>query len=133
MWRAIKDKKYSEEFRQIIVPLLKEKFKNYISEYNSIIQNKITDKIDESLKFVKSKTDINNYDFKRFETDTRLELSEIQTALTVSDFWTAQNEQWIKNHRIPIILKSRGISGHHQEQYNTGATTNSIVVPNCAK
>ncbi len=56
---------------------LKEKFKNYISEYNSIIQNKITDKIDESLKFVKSKTDINNYDFKRFETDIKRELSEI--------------------------------------------------------
>jgi hypothetical protein len=59
------------------VQFLKEKFKNYISEYNSIIQNKITDKIDESLKFVKSKTDINNYDFKRFETDIKRELSEI--------------------------------------------------------
>ncbi len=69
--------KYSEEFKQIIVPFLKEKFKNYISEYNSIIQNKIIDKIDESLKFVKSQTDINNYDFKRFETDIKRELSEI--------------------------------------------------------
>lgn len=59
------------------MPFLKEKFKNYISEYNSIIQNKITDKIDESLKFVKSQTDINNYDFKRFETDIKRELSEI--------------------------------------------------------
>ena len=59
------------------MPFLKEKFKKYISEYNSIFQNKITDKIDESLKFVKSQTDINNYDFKRFETDIKGELSEI--------------------------------------------------------
>ena len=68
---------YSEEFKQIIVPFLKEKFNTYISEYNSIVQNKIADKIDESLKFVKSQTDINSYDFKRFETDVRRELSEI--------------------------------------------------------
>jgi hypothetical protein len=68
---------YSKQFKQIILPILKEKFKIYINEYNDIIRNKITDKIEESLKFVKAEAKLNNDEFNRFETDVRNELTEI--------------------------------------------------------
>ena len=68
---------YSEQFKQIIAPILTEKFNGYIEEYNIIIKTKIADKIDESLKFVKKSANLNIDDFRRFETDVRNELSEI--------------------------------------------------------
>lgn len=68
---------YSEDFKKIILPILKEKFKEYIEEYNTIIKKIIADKIDDSLKFVKSSTNLNFDEFKRFETDVKNELSEI--------------------------------------------------------
>lgn len=68
---------HSQEFKQIIVPFLKEKFKIYIEEYNSIIKNIISDKIDESLYFVKLSANLNADEFRRFEIDARNELSEI--------------------------------------------------------
>ena len=68
---------YSNQFKQIFLPILKEKFKNYIDEYNLIIRNNIADKIEESLKFVKTQTCLNVYEFRRFEIDVRNELSEI--------------------------------------------------------
>jgi hypothetical protein len=68
---------YSEEFKQIILPKLKEKFKIYIDEYNLIIRNEIINKIEESLNFVKAEAKLSNDKFKRFETDVRNELSEI--------------------------------------------------------
>lgn len=68
---------YSVEFKQIILPILKEKFKDYIEEYNTIIKTKIANKIDESLQFVKTSTNFNIDEFRRFETDVKNELSEI--------------------------------------------------------
>lgn len=69
--------KYSEQFKKIISPILKDKFKNYIEDYNSIIRNKISNRIDESLEFVKYELNLNMSELNQFEKDVRNELSEI--------------------------------------------------------
>lgn len=69
---------YSEQFKkEIFFPFLRERYKDYIEEYNSIIKTKVTPIIDESLQYVKSKMRLNIKDFNKFKTDVRSELGEI--------------------------------------------------------
>ena len=68
---------YSEQFKQIFLPIIKEKFSNYIDDYNLVIRDKITHRIEESLEFVQKIANLSNDEFKRFEKDVRKELSEI--------------------------------------------------------
>ncbi len=68
---------YSEQFKQIFLPIIKEKFRNYIDDYNLVIRDKITHRLEESLEFVQKITNLSNDEFKRFEKDVRKELSEI--------------------------------------------------------
>ncbi len=68
---------YSEQFKQIFLPIIKERFRNYIDDYNLVIRDKITNRIEESLEFVQKIANLSNDEFKRFEKDVRKELSEI--------------------------------------------------------
>lgn len=68
---------YSSEFKNIILPILKEKFEVYIKDYNAILESKILDQIDRSLISVKKELRINKSEFTRFEKNVRAELSLI--------------------------------------------------------
>lgn len=73
---------HSKDFKHSFLISLKEKFKDYIEEYNLIIRNDVADKIEESLEFVKSemvksKIEFSIDEFNRFKRDVRNELSEI--------------------------------------------------------
>jgi hypothetical protein len=71
---------FSIEFKELITPIIKSKFKIYIDDYNSIYRDCIADKIDESLDYVKKyskEINLSDKKFKRFENDVKNELREI--------------------------------------------------------
>lgn len=68
---------YSKQFKEIISPIIKEKFKYYIEEYNTIIKTLIADKIDDTIEIVKKSANMEDDTLRSFEADVRKELSEI--------------------------------------------------------
>ncbi|WP_146194625.1 hypothetical protein [Flavobacterium crocinum] len=68
---------YSSEFKGLLLPVLKQKFDFYIKDYNQLIEDKVLNKIDYSLKEVKKDFKMNNTEFKRFEQDAKNELALI--------------------------------------------------------
>ncbi len=68
---------YSKRFKEIFRPIIKEKFKFYINDYNEIIRNFINPHIKESLAFVKKECKLDKSDFEKFERDLKNELNEI--------------------------------------------------------
>jgi hypothetical protein len=68
---------YSSSFKEILLPILKEKFRDYIQNYNSIIREKVSGKIDESLNLLKQSQHLNEKVFKKLSDDVKNELAEI--------------------------------------------------------
>lgn len=68
---------FSDEFKELITPVINEKFKKYIDDYNSIYNKCIVDKIDESLDYVRKNCNISDQKFRRFANDVKNELREI--------------------------------------------------------
>lgn len=68
---------HSSEFKNIILPILEEKFDFYIKDYNKIVESRILNNIDQCLFKVKKELKIDETEFLRFETDARIELNVI--------------------------------------------------------
>lgn len=67
---------HSSRFKQHFEPLIKEKYKEFIVDYNEEI-NKLEPKFEEAFKLTKEKFGLTKDEFKRFESDCLSELSKI--------------------------------------------------------
>jgi len=68
---------YSFEFKNLILPHLKNEFGEYIAEYNEIVQSKILGRLDAAIAEARKELKINIKDFVRFEQDAKNELNII--------------------------------------------------------
>jgi hypothetical protein len=68
---------YSSDFKNLILPILKEKFNYYINDYNKLMESKVLGQLNDSLLKVRRELKINRTEFSRFEKHAKSELSLI--------------------------------------------------------
>jgi hypothetical protein len=67
---------HREAFQSILMPLVINRFHNYIEEYNTLI-SPFLDNLDDALNYVRDRHELDNKEFENFKRDARSELSPI--------------------------------------------------------
>jgi hypothetical protein len=70
--------KYKEEFQKMFNQIIREKFDNYIIEYNDFIRKNVNPKIKEALNNTRNELKVTINNFNQFRTDVENELSIIK-------------------------------------------------------